>query len=104
MPFPLNILSPRQIKKHQLAAGEPWPPVPSGAKVRWWKEVMAGSYPNVARAEVDANDLAGLVYTGGTTGLSKGAMLTHYNLVSNVMQGASWFPDLREGEEGMMCI
>ncbi len=105
MPFPLNLLAPRQIKKHQIAAGERWPPVPPGAKVKWWKEAMAGSYPAVPPAEVDAtNDLAGLIYTGGTTGLSKGAMLTHSNLVSNVMQGASWFPGLRDGREGMMCI
>src|SRR5439155_26584037 len=105
MPFPINLLAPRTLKKHALAAGEPWPPVPPGAKVRWWKELMAGSYPAVPVAEVDAkNDLAGLIYTGGTTGLSKGAMLTHHNLVSNVMQGASWFPDLQDGKEGFMCI
>jgi long-chain acyl-CoA synthetase len=45
-----------------------------------------------------------LIYTGGTTGLSKGAMLTHHNLVSNVMQGTAWFPGLADGVEGIMCI
>src|SRR4051812_14197208 len=45
MPFPLNLLAPRTIKKHELAAGNPWPPVPAGAKVRWWKDVMKASYP-----------------------------------------------------------
>ena len=105
MRFPLNRLAPRQIKKHELAAGHPWPPVPPGAKVRWWKDVMGQSLPEVPVAEVDAkSDLAGLIYTGGTTGLSKGAMLTHFNLVSNVRQGAAWFPDLEDGREGVMCI
>ncbi len=105
MPFPINLLAPRQIKKHEIAEGHPWPPVPAGAKVHWWNELMRGSYPAVPVAEVDArNDLAGLIYTGGTTGLSKGAMLTHFNLVSNVMQGAAWFPDIEEGKEGIMCI
>jgi len=38
-----------------------------------------------------AEDVAAIVYTGGTTGLSKGVLLTHYNLVSNAMQNAIWF-------------
>jgi long-chain acyl-CoA synthetase len=104
MPFPINLLAPIKMKKEARHHGEPWPPVPAGAKVRWWKELMAGSYPVVPIAEVDANDVAGLIYTGGTTGLSKGAMLTHHNLVSNVMQGTAWFPDLADGREGIMCI
>jgi len=36
-------------------------------------------------------DTAVITYTGGTTGLSKGAMLTHYNLVANAIQNAAWF-------------
>lgn len=36
-------------------------------------------------------DVAVIVYTGGTTGLSKGVLLTHYNLVANAMQNAIWF-------------
>jgi long-chain acyl-CoA synthetase len=105
MPFPLTFLAPIKMKKEAKKHGEPWPPVPPGAKVRWWKELMAGSYPSQPPVEVDAKrDLAGLIYTGGTTGLSKGAMLTHYNLVSNVMQGRSWFVDVQDGKEGIMCV
>ncbi|HMC36518.1 MAG TPA: long-chain fatty acid--CoA ligase, partial [Actinomycetota bacterium] len=105
VPFPINILAPRQLKRHAQAEGEPWPPVPRDARVRWWKALMSRSYPASPRAEVDPrNDLAGLIYTGGTTGLSKGAMLTHFNLMTNVLQGASWFPDLRDGGEAVMCI
>jgi long-chain acyl-CoA synthetase len=105
MPFPVNLLAPIRMKKEAKHTGEPWPPVTPDAKVRWWKEMMSGSYEPVPVAEVNAKtDIAGLIYTGGTTGLSKGAMLTHFNLVSNVMQGAAWFPDLRDGQEGIMCI
>jgi long-chain acyl-CoA synthetase len=105
MPFPINLLAPMRMKKEAKHTGEPWPPVPPGAKVKWWKELMAGSYPAAPPVEVDAkNDLAGLIYTGGTTGLSKGAMLTHHNLVSNVMQAASWFPDLVDGKEAVMSV
>ena len=46
------------------------------------------------------DDLAFLQYTGGTTGVSKGAMLTHANISSNVMQAYSWIkPVVNEGEE-----
>ncbi|MDG6913920.1 MAG: long-chain fatty acid--CoA ligase [Nitrososphaerota archaeon] len=49
--------------------------------------------PMAAYAAVDpVNDVAVLQYTGGTTGVSKGAMLTHYNLVSNAEYGVSLFP------------
>ena len=105
MPFPVNLLAPLRMKKEARHTGEPWPPVPPDAKVRWWKELMAGTYPSQSPVEVDArNDLAGLIYTGGTTGLSKGAMLTHHNLLSNVMQGAAWFPNLVDGREAVICV
>jgi len=47
-------------------------------------------------------DTAALIYTGGTTGVSKGVMLTHSNLSSNVQQFTAWFPGLNEGEEILM--
>ena len=50
------------------------------------------------------DDLAYLQYTGGTTGVAKGAMLTHGNLVANVQQVAAWISrDLHEGVETLMC-
>lgn len=55
-------------------------------------------------APVEAADLAVLMYTGGTTGPSKGAMLSHRNLLANTMQGRSWFPKAIEGEEVMLCV
>ena len=46
------------------------------------------------------NDIAFLQYTGGTTGLSKGATLTHGNIVANMLQARAWLSTLlREGEE-----
>ncbi len=44
-------------------------------------------------------DVGALLYTGGTTGVSKGVMLTHANLSSNVQQFDAWFPDLHAGQE-----
>ena len=49
---------------------------------------------------LEQGDLAFLQYTGGTTGVSKGAMLTHANIASNVTQAYNWIkPVVREGEE-----
>ncbi|MEZ4987836.1 MAG: AMP-binding protein [Saprospiraceae bacterium] len=50
------------------------------------------------------DDVVALQYTGGTTGVSKGAMLTNYNLVANMMQIRAWMmPQLREKEEICLC-
>jgi long-chain acyl-CoA synthetase len=49
-------------------------------------------------AEMGPDDVAFLQYTGGTTGVSKAAVLTHYNMVSNVLQTAAWiFPSMQTG-------
>lgn len=53
---------------------------------------------------IQAADLAVLQYTGGTTGLSKGAMLSHRNLLANAMQTRAWIPQAREGEEVMLSV
>ncbi|MDQ2696811.1 MAG: long-chain-fatty-acid--CoA ligase FadD [Pseudomonadota bacterium] len=50
--------------------------------------------------ELAGSDLAFLQYTGGTTGVAKGAMLTHRNMVANMLQISAWIrPVLKEGEE-----
>src|SRR5213593_861598 len=51
-----------------------------------------------------ANDLALLQYTGGTTGVSKGAMLSHRALVANTLQCRSWFTNLRDGQGTTMAV
>jgi len=53
--------------------------------------------------QVNPDEVALLQYTGGTTGLSKGAMLTHRNLVSDVLQCVSWNQDAVRGQERMLA-
>jgi len=105
MKFPLNLLAPIKFKKDAKHEGKPWPPVPKVAPVMWWSDLMKAAGPTPPAAMVDPKtDPAGFIYTGGTTGLSKGAMLSHSNVVSNAMQSAAWFPDLRDGEDALMCV
>ncbi len=56
--------------------------------------------PNAA----EWNALAAFLYTGGTTGISKGVMLSHANLSSNVQQFAAWFPDLQKGVDSILAV
>jgi long-chain acyl-CoA synthetase len=66
-----------------------------------WKEVMSKGNASKFRNEaMKLGDLAFLQYTGGTTGVSKGAELTHGNIVANMQQISAWMkPKLREREE-----
>ena len=49
-------------------------------------------------------DVAVLQYTGGTTGIPKGAMLTHANLYANMLQIVTWVKDLKHGEDSIIGI
>ena len=62
--------------------------------------------PELPRVSIDPeNDVAVLQYTGGTTGVPKGAMLTHYNIFANVIQTTVLHhPDQRRGEERTLLV
>jgi long-chain acyl-CoA synthetase len=52
---------------------------------------------------LDRNDLAYLQYTGGTTGVAKGAMLTHGNMVANILQSRAWFQQVALDRVTFVC-
>ena len=54
--------------------------------------------------DMSPDDVAVLQYTGGTTGVPKGAMLTHMNLYANAEQSYRWFPGVEEGAERMLGV
>ncbi len=87
LPFPLNLLFPLKQKA---------PRIPADEAIRFM-DLLEEPATGFAPAEVDPKeDVAVLLYTGGTTGVSKGVMLTHFNLVSNIAQIREW---LKRGEE-----
>ncbi|MGI9227357.1 MAG: AMP-binding protein, partial [Gammaproteobacteria bacterium] len=65
-----------------------------------FKEVLTvGQQRQLIKPELSKDDLAFLQYTGGTTGIAKGAMLTHGNLLANISQAKAWFDPILEGSK-----
>lgn len=73
-----------------------------------WEDILSKTSPSPPAVELSFDDVALYQYTGGTTGVSKGAMLTQRNLSCNVQQMAAWLTrplkgGLKEGEGINMC-
>ena len=68
--------------------------------VRFKDALSRGTKHAVTTPSISHDDIAFLQYTGGTTGVAKGAMLTHGNMVANMLQAGSWIgSNLRPGQE-----
>ncbi|MFD2677036.1 AMP-binding protein [Camelimonas lactis] len=72
--------------------------------IRFTEALSQGRGKSPASVTVSGDDLAFLQYTGGTTGVSKGAMLTHANVASNVLQAYLWFNAGGEGEADPVMV
>ncbi len=97
LPFPKNLLFPLVAKKKKLAAD-----VKAATDVFKWKDCIAKYAPNPPAVKIGFEDVAMYQYTGGTTGVSKGVMLTHANLSKQVQQLKAWFPAFNKGTEIML--
>lgn len=89
LPFPKNIIFPWIGKRKGLKAD-----VKTADGVYPWKPLLEENLPAAPATPIDFNDIAQYQYTGGTTGVSKGVILTHGNLSKQVQQLAAWFPGM----------
>jgi len=100
--FPLNLLAPLKLKSQEPPLIAPIPDEPNVHRFRDLAREgsLEGPWP-----EIDLDSPACLQYTGGTTGVSKGAVLTHRNLSWNIQQIHAWFRDVESGKEVMLtCL
>jgi long-chain acyl-CoA synthetase len=66
------------------------PPYVLAGSMRLGKAMSEGRSRTLAKVPLDHDDIAFLQYTGGTTGVAKGAMLLHRNIVANLLQARAW--------------
>ena len=97
LPFPKNWLFPLVKRRDVVRA-------PNDASHIPFEELLNNEGGHEPATIDPENDVAVLQYTGGTTGVPKGAMLTHANIFINTMQCGVWFPALEPGAERIMGV
>ena len=73
-----------------LAKGRKIPRVPPDPAVKWWRDMMQGSYPAAPKSTMHTDEMAVILFSGGTTGVPKGIMLSNRNFISEGMQVSAW--------------
>ncbi len=89
------------VVRHRRKAVPAWN-IPSA--IRFKDVLKAGRSMRLNDVPLNHGDIAFLQYTGGTTGVSKGAMLTHGNMVANVLQSAAWIQPFFKEQNNAVVI
>jgi long-chain acyl-CoA synthetase len=75
------------------------------AAVRFNAALARGTRTTLVKPDIQPGDVAVLQYTGGTTGVSKGAVLLHRNVIANLLQSEAWnLPALQQLPAGMQAV
>lgn len=98
--LPLNLIYKVKAWRDKLPVQVPY----DGKSVLRWRSLTKGSSRANVKPHNVREDLALLQYTGGTTGISKGVMLTHFNLAANVQQCHSMLHTLGKGAKGEVML
>lgn len=99
LPFPKNVLYPLVQKKQGIKVN-----IKYGEEIKSFAQLVKQGDITPIHVEQQPDDVALLQYTGGTTGLPKGVMLTHRNLVVNTYQCAQWLYKAEYGNERSLGI
>jgi long-chain acyl-CoA synthetase len=97
LPFVKRLLFPLVAKKKGLAKD-----VSPAPDLYAFKDIISRYSPDNTQADLTMDDVAMYQYTGGTTGVSKGVMLTHGNISFQIQQIEAWFPEFDKGAEIML--
>jgi long-chain acyl-CoA synthetase len=86
-----------------LTKGRKIAAIPRDPRVRRWKELMAAPPARAMRAKAEPDDPAAILFSGGTTGVPKGIVLSNRNLIAEGMQAAAW-GGMGPGDSILACL